>query len=223
MRKAILYKEFLKSRWALLGIVVVFACYMGYMFLNVSKSAQINGLASIWTYIITKDSAIFEDFRFFPLVAGIVLAAVQFIPETSHKRLKLTLHLPYPQGRMVALMYGFGIVCLVAIFALAALSFGLFMKGLVARELVWKIVLTTITWFLCGIAGYIWASAICLEPTWKMRILLAILLAGVVGVCFLSPVAESYNRFLPILAVFILMGQSLVFHSVARFKEGLQD
>jgi len=223
MRRSILYKEFLKTKWALVGIVAVFAVYLAYLFLNISKSAEINGLASIWSYMIVKDSAIFENFKLFPLIAGILLSATQFIPEASHKRLKLTLHLPYPQGRMIALMYCYGILALCVIFALTALAIALFMSGLVAKELVIRIILTSLVWFICGIAGYLWTTAICLEPTWKMRILLLVLLAGVVGVCFLSPIAESYNKFLPWLAIFVLMGQFLIFYSVSRFKEGLQD
>jgi len=223
MKKAIIYKEFLKTKWVLLGIVLVFAAYLGYLFLTISKSAQINGLESIWTYMISKSAVLFDGFRFFPLAAGIVLAAAQFVPEASHKRLKLTLHLPYPQGKMIALMYCFGLVALLLIFALSAIAIAVFMSKIVVKELILSILLSIIPWFLAGFAGYLWTSAICLEPTWKMRILLAVLLAGVAGVCFLSPMAEAYNKFLPYLAIFILLAQSLIFYAVSRFKEGLQD
>jgi len=223
MKKAIIYKEFLKTKWVLLCIVLVFAAYLGYLFLNISKSAEVNGLGSIWSYMIAKDSPLFENFRLFPLLAGVVLAIAQFIPEASHKRIKLTLHLPYPQGKMIALMYGFGLLALTVIYALSACAIGAFMSGIVARELVWRIILTALVWFIAGYAGYLWTSAICLEPTWKMRVLLLLLMAGVVGVCFLSPLAESYNRFLPVLAVFVLLGQTLIYYVVSRFKEGLQD
>jgi hypothetical protein len=40
---------------------------------------------------------------------------------------------------------------------------------------------------------------------------------------FLSNVPESYNGFLPWLIAYVFAGQVLIYHSIARFKEGMQD
>ena len=69
----------------------------------------------------------------------------------------------------------------------------------------------------------IWVSAVCLEPAWKMRSVLILLLAVLLYLLYLSSVPESYNGFFPWLALYVLGGQTLIFHSIARFKEGRQD
>ena len=56
-----------------------------------------------------------------------------------------------------------------------------------------------------------------------MRVVVIVLLAALVRLLFLSGVPESYNGILPWLVLYVLCGQVLIFHSVARFKEGLQD
>ena len=38
------------------------------------------------------------------LIAGILMAIVQFVPEMQRKCLKLTLHLPYPELKMTGNM-----------------------------------------------------------------------------------------------------------------------
>ena len=92
-----------------------------------------------------------------------------------------------------------------------------------AGELVGRILRTAAVWYLAGFAAYIWIAAVCLEPTWGMRVALLLLLAGLVHLLTLSSVPEAYNGILPWLCLYVLCGQLLIFHSVARFKEGLQD
>ena len=57
----------------------------------------------------------------------------------------------------------------------------------------------------------------------EMRTLLLVLLAGMAHLLFISPVPEAYNGFLPWLALYSIAGISMVFHGIARFKEGVQD
>jgi len=99
MKKAIIYKEFLKTKWVLLCIVLVFAAYLGYLFLNISKSAEVNGLGSIWSYMIAKDSPLFENFRLFPLLAGVVLAIASSFPRHPTSASSSPCISPIPRGR----------------------------------------------------------------------------------------------------------------------------
>ena len=46
-----------------------------------------------------KDAVFIDYMQFVPLLAGILAALVQFMPEMQRKCLKLTLHLPCPQQR----------------------------------------------------------------------------------------------------------------------------
>ena len=99
MNRMILYKEWLKTRWVLLGIVLVMAAITFYCFLNLTKVVQIRGAEILWETLVSKETVLTEIFRFVPAVAAALLALSQWLPEMQHKRLKLTLHLPYPQGK----------------------------------------------------------------------------------------------------------------------------
>jgi len=223
MNRMILYKEWLKTRWFLLAAFLVLAAGTFYMGLSLSKTVQFNGADKLWEVLVSKETVLLETLKYLPLAVGGLLAVVQFFPETARKRLKLTLHLPYPQGRMMAMMYGYGLAALTILFLLQVTVLTVSLRHYFVTELVVRIMVTAAVWYLAGYAAYIWVAAVCLEPTWRMRVVVIVLLAALVRLLFLSGVPESYNGILPWLVLYVLCGQVLIFHSVARFKEGLQD
>lgn len=223
MNKMILYKEWLKTRWVLLGIVLVFAAVTFYCFLNLTKVVEIRGGGLLWEAMVEKDALLVDIFRYLPAVAGAFLALAQFVPEVQHKRLKLTLHLPYPQKRMLLVMVAFGLLILTVLYALQAGVSAFLLAQWVPVELVSRVFRTTLVWYLAGWAAYLFTSALCLEPTWKTRVLVLMVASAFLYLLFLSGVPEAYNGFLPWLVAYTLLSGVLLFHGVARFKEGAQD
>ena len=223
MNKMILYKEWLKTRWVLLGFVLVFASVTFYCFLNLTKVVEIRGGGLLWEAMVEKDALLVDIFRYLPAVAGAFLALAQFVPEVQHKRLKLTLHLPYPQKRMLLVMVAFGLLILTVLYALQAGVSAFLLAQWVPVELVSRVFRTTLVWYLAGWAAYLFTSALCLEPTWKTRVLVLMVASAFLYLLFLSGVPEAYNGFLPWLVAYTLLSGVLLFHGVARFKEGAQD
>ena len=117
----------------------------------------------------------------------------------------------------------YGLAVLAVIFALQALVSALILKQWVVWELVARILRTMAVWYLAGWAGYLFAAAVCLEPTWRMRAVLLVLAAGFVALLFKSEVPEAYNGFFPVLLLYVVLSVSLLYYGVARFKEGKQD
>ncbi len=218
----IIYKEWIKTRWLILGIAVVMAGMLFYSFLNLSKVVEFRGAEILWSTLVGKDTVLLEIFRYAPAACGVLLALAQFLPEVQQKRLKLTLHLPVKEGVMIGSMVGYGLVILCLFCALHAIICAAFLSKWLPAELVSRIVITMLVWYLAGWAVYIWTSAICLEPTWRMRIVLVAVLVALMGLFFLSPVPEAYNSFLPWLCLYTLASAILIFGSIARFKEGVQ-
>ncbi len=223
MNKMILYKEWLKTRWVLLGIALVTAALTAYCFLNLTKVVQIRGAELLWGALVHKETVLTEILRFVPAIAGALLALSQWIPEIQRKRLKLTLHLPYSQTGMLAMITVYGLVALTVLFGLQALASAWAMGTWVPAELVTRILRTMAVWYLAGWAAYLFTSALCLEPTWRMRVVVLLVAAGVLRLMFLSGVPEAYNGFFPWMFVYVLLSGGLLFSGVARFKEGLQD
>lgn len=195
----------------------------GYSMLRVGRTIDMKGIDHLWMVMVLKDAIFIDLLQFVPLLIGILLAAVQFFPEMQRKCLKLTLHLPYSQKRMVLLMLAYGVCVLVISFALSIILMGVYLPQHFTGELVQRILLSAAPWFLAGFSGYLLVSWVCLEPTWKRRVLNMIIAALIIRVYFLAPGAEAYNSFLPWLALYTLLIASLSWISVVRFKAGKQD
>mgnify|MGYP000009507840 FL=1 len=220
---AIFYKEWIKTRWYLLLALVVTVGFAGYSMLRINRVVTLKGVEHVWEVMLQRDAVFVDLLQYIPLLAGILLAVVQFVPEMHRKCLKLTLHLPYSQLRMVMLMLLYGLLVLLVCFGFNYVLMGFYLQGILASELVRHILLTAAPWYLAGIAGYLLVSWICLEPSWKRRIFNLIVAVLVLRIFFLSTTPEAYNGFLPWLAVCTLLTGTFSWLSIVRFKEGKQD
>lgn len=219
----IYYKEWIKTRWFLLLLFLSTNGFAGYAFLRIFRVVELKGAAHLWEVGIIKDSVFIEStMQFVPLIAGILLAIVQFAPEMYHKCLKLTLHLPCSHSKMIFSMLKFGLLAVISCFFvnLLILFFGL--QQVFAHELYWHIILTALPWFLAGIAAYLLTSWVVLEPSWLYRILFIAISMMLIRIYFISPYPEAYNGFLPYLTVFTFLLGSLSWISVSHFKKGKQ-
>nr|WP_320058717.1 hypothetical protein [uncultured Bacteroides sp.] len=223
MFKAIFYKEWIKTRWYLLLAVATTLGFAGYSMLRISRVVDLKGAEHVWEVMLSRDAIFIDVLQYIPLLVGMLLAVVQFVPEMQRKCLKLTLHLPYSQLRMVGAMLLYGLLVLSLCFAANFFLMGLYLQGVMAPELEQHILLTAAPWYLAGITAYLLVSWICLEPTWKRRIINLVMSVLLLRIFFLSVTPEAYNQFLPWLLIYTLLTASLSWLSVSRFKIGKQD
>ncbi len=223
MKKAIFYKEWIKTRlcfWLLLGGTMAFVAYC---LLQLQRVIGFKGVGHLWEILLSRDVVFIDALTYVPAAAGLLLGLAQFVPEMQQKRLKLTLHLPFPRQRMIFLMLGAGLAQLGAIFALNLLCLWVYLQNILAPELIGRILLTALPWYLCGITAYLLTAWVCLEPTWRRRIIDLLMAAGIVRIFFLTTAPQAYDGFLPGMLVFTLALLVLPQLSVARFKAGKQD
>lgn len=220
---AIFYKEWIKTRWYFLLAVVVTLGFSGYCMLRLNRVIELKGIQHVWEVMLQRDAIFIDMLQFIPLLAGILMAVVQFVPEMQRKCLKLTLHLPYPELKMVGTMLLAGLFLLFICFAANLLLMDLYLRDAFASELKAHILLTALPWYLAGISGYLLVSWICLEPAWKYRVFNLVIAVLLLRIFFLSSTPEAYNRFLPWLTVCTLLTASFSWLSVLRFKAGKQD
>lgn len=223
MIQAIFYKEWLKTRWYLLPATLFIMGISGYAMLRIHRGISIQGADHLWTAMVLKNAIFVDLLQFIPLLAGLLMAIVQFAPEMHRKSLKLTLHLPYSQLSITATMLAYGLLTLTAVYTLPLLGMCAFLSQHFPVQLVRHIMLSTAPWWLAGLSGYLLASWVTLEPTWKRRVANMAIAALVLRIYFLAPGPEAYNAFLPWLAVYTLLSASLTWISVTRFKAGRQD
>ncbi len=222
MIRALFFKEWIKSRWALLVISGVFTLLLGYIFLSVSRDIRVTGYGEVWEMIVQKGTTHIDLLQFFPLLAGIGLALMQYIPEIINKRLKLTLHLPLPEYQTMMAMLLFGIIYLSALFMIVYIVINQGLQVYFTKEVArWNLEALT-PWLWSGLAGYLFTAWICIEPVWKQRVLNGIIGISCLSLFYFKSIPGAYAPFLPWLVVLIIISSCFSMYSLIRFKEGKQ-
>lgn len=224
MYSAIIFKEWLKTRRMFFIALAAAMLIAVYVILATKSVIAEHGIISLWMSMILKDMSFVEIVTYLPLAIGVAIGVAQMVPEVSQKRLKLTLHLPCPQFRLVAMMLAAGLLELLVIYSLQLATILIYDSTILHPELVGRVALTMLPWYLAGFVGYLFVTAICLEGTWFMRILLGLTAIAVLLVMFLnSAYMAPYNPMIITIIAFTLIISVLSFGSVTRFKEGHQD
>lgn len=223
MEKALIFKEWVKTRKVFFICLAFAVCVTLYAVLMMKRLIELKGVEHLWLIMLLKDNTFIDIIKYVPMVVGLAVGVAQMAPEMAQKRLKLTLHLPYPQMKLVGLMLLTGLMELLVIYLVQGVIIAVFDSTVIPSELVSRIMLTTLPWFFAGFTAYLFVTAICLEGTWRRRVIMALLGIAVLMVYFLQPVPEAYNGMLFLLIVVTLLLSLLSFGSIVRFKEGRQD
>ena len=223
MWKAIVYKEWIKTRRYLFAALLLTAGFAGYGLLRLYRAVELMGAGHIWEVMVTRNAVFIDPIKFVPLLAGPLLAVVQSVPEMQRKCLKLTLHLPVPALATLGAMLAFGLAALSVLFGIGVAIVGLGPLPVIARELAGNILCTALPWFLAGMAAYLLGAWVILEPTWRLRAVNILMSLLVLRLFFLGEVPHAYDGFLPLLALLTACTASLSWISVVRFMAGRQD
>ncbi len=222
MTKAILYKEWIKVRWLLLLVAMIYVATAIFTLVKMNRSFRFAGAVHLWDMIIQKDLVLIEYVKFLPLIGGVLIALGQFVPEMLKRRFKLTLHLPMPHLKSVWAMLLFGLGSLIFINLCVTLVVTGVIHFKVAPEMLWAWSQALTPALLAGLTGYLLTTWICIEPVWLQRVLNGAVAIIVIYLHFLSVPSGGYRFFLPVLIVVDSLSGLFVFYSVARFRQGVQ-
>lgn len=212
MYKAILYKEWLKIRWIVLGSILAVLGFLIYIGLNVRQYFEMNDPINVWIYFIQKKVLYYSVLKYIPVFIAIVLAIVQFVPEMVKKRYRLFFHLPFSETKSLFYMSGIGLahILLIAIILLSGLAF----IGSIyfPMELTASSLFSILPWLLAGFASYLATSAIVLDPSWKYRVLFGLFFTPFIQSLFLE---SGYYEYKYSIGVYFLI--SLLFGIIILF------
>lgn len=223
MEKAIFYKEWIKVRRLFPLAVLALAGFTAYVLLRIGRMYTFDGAASVWIRVLERQDILIDDIKYLPACVGLLVGLAQFLPEIQHKRLKLTLHLPYPRRAMILRMLGFGIGLTAGLFLLQTALVAIYLQSILARELVARILLTALPWYAAGCTTYLFTAWICIEPSSRRRLFDLLIAAGVVRLFFLPGMPRSYDTLLPWIAAMIACALFFPLYSTDRFRRGCQD
>lgn len=220
--KALSYKEWMKTRKLVGGWILLLAAVSVYAYIDLTYTIRMNEAVNVWFGILFQGTSESALLMYLLPLAGISLAIVQFVPEMTQKRFKLTLHLPASESRLVSsmLLFGYGVLGVLYLCCLVFLS--LLVSRVLSLEGVSMMLSQVLPWTAAGLAGYGFTAWICIEPCWKQRAMNMLMAAGLLSVCFVSVYPEAYAGFGWGMAVLVAASFVFPFYSCIRFKQGVQ-
>jgi len=81
MFKYIAYKEWLKTRYAILILALIASSQIVYLFVKLARSLRVAGHEHIWDVVVNRDVFLMPSLKYLPLFVAIILALAQYIPE----------------------------------------------------------------------------------------------------------------------------------------------
>ena len=152
--------------------------------------------------------------------SGLGLAIAQYVPEITSKIIKLTFHLPINENKILLQMLGFGIVILMACYAIMFLMFSGFSNQYFAKEIVNAAVISVTPWFLAGFTTYFLASLVITEAIWKYRIAYAAIAYTFILLYLEYSAAGGYAPINLKLSILTLIASISILFSAYRFRKG---
>lgn len=222
MWKAMIYKEWLKTRWFIVGLLGVGVVLLAYVFISLGKVYRLLGMAEVWDVIINRHQGLFSELSYYPLAFGVLMALAQFVPEMQKKRLKLTLHLPLPQQKAFFSMQFYGAVVILGSFILQLVVFYAYCSIYFPIEITHNTMFSLLPWYSAGLTIYVFTALICIEPLWTRRIVYAILAFAVVYISYVSNYPGAYEKIWWLFLLIPIYVFIFPWLSVQRFKIGVQ-
>ena len=220
MYKAIFYKEWLKTRWALLLFLILGIAVLTNIFLRVRYNINFMEAHDYWYRILIQGVNYAGSLKYIPLLAGLGLAIAQYFPETVNQRIKLTFHLPIRENKVLMIQHGFGLACLIAVYALYLIFFIAGSAIFFPSDIINMTLTTIMPWFLGGLATYSMVALILLEPLWLYRVLYAVIAYGFINQFFIRTVPLAYSGVMTGFALLAIITVIVILFSGYRFRKG---
>ena len=220
--KALSYKEWVKTRKFVFVVLLLLAAVTVYAYIDVTYSIRVNEAENVWYGFIFQGMSVSGLMMYLMPLSGIAMAIVQFVPEMTNKRLKLTLHLPAGETRLVSamLLFGYGVLLVLYLASMGLLS--LLVGRILPAEVICMMVSQLLPWAMAGLAGYGFTVWICVEPSWKQRLFNMLISLGLLAVFFVSLYPGTYSGFVWGMMLILISSFVFPFYSCVRFKQGIQ-
>ena len=203
MYKSVFFKEWLKIRWASMGLLIAFLLMLGYIYLNTSYYMRFIEPNGMWYNVIIRGMIFYGDwFVYLPLFAGLLIGVTQFIPEISSNRLKLALHLPMKENVMLLTMLSIGTIVLFVIFTITYLLLTIISLYFFPLEVLNSLIITSLPWYVAGFIAYWSVAMISIEILWKIRVALLIVFLGFTNFLFYL---SFYNTYANSIFAFVIL------------------
>ncbi len=222
MVQALVYKEWIKLRWFLLGLAVLSLLSCGNLFLYMRRLFEFRPAMTVWMTMIHDHRVLYAGIKYNAVIAGVVIAAVQFIPETTKRRLRLLFHLPVPQATAIYMMVGIGLLCTAVLAMIDLACLVATIHRYFPAEVVRSATATSAAWWLAGLIAYVGTALVLLEPAWWRKIAYGATAYFFVSLLMKGKSYELYNAVLWRYALLLLLFLLAIHLPAYRVKRGIR-
>lgn len=164
MLKALIYKEFLKTKniifiFLIMLIMVIFKTY-----LDAKNAFEYNDGVNVVLFIAQKHVFDFNYLDFICPIFAILLAVYQFYKEVNDAKIRLHLHLPLSYIKLISFLIFSGIVFLGVIFILVTIGYYFILNHFYPPQIFNAVLSKLIPIFLLSLLCYICVMISFLEP-----------------------------------------------------------
>lgn len=216
--KPIFFKEFLKIRWLWVTLLAFNALLMAFIYIETRQLFVLDHAEMVWYRVMQLNERHYHHLKYAPAFTGLLLAAIQYLPEMTGERLRLSLHLPVlPHHLIMAhVMVGLTAVGMIAILDLTTLALitARFFPGESVVIALW----TALPWSMAGLTAYLGVTLALLEPSYRLKLFNLAVAAGVAGLFLFPAEPGGYTYLLYKLALPMLLLVPAVLLPAYRFR-----
>ena len=203
-------KEFYKIRWLMLMVILANAAVCIYVFIQTRRLFILDHPEVVWYRVLHLGQINYNDFKYVPLITGILIAFIQYLPEMWQQRMRLSLHLPAPIQTIVFMHVGIGLAAYCLAMVPNAVTLGWVTLRYFPQETLDTVFITVLPWFLAGTAAYLGGTLVLLEPNMKLKIFNTIITAGAAGLYLQWAGPGQYEQ----IVLLFMLPMGLLFFSV---------
>lgn len=211
----------MKAKRCIAMVLFVSVLISVYSYINLRYEIRINEAVNIWYAVIFQGKSLTPLMMYVLPLSAIMVSIVQFTPEMTDKRLKLTLHLPAKEINIMISMLLYGYATLLILYTTTFFLIFFLMLSLFSLDIVIGSMAQISVWMTAGFISYGLTSWIVLEPKWKYRIFNICIAIAMISVLYINTLPFGYSDFKSGLMTTIVVSFFFPVYSCIRFKEGI--
>ncbi len=223
MIRHLFYKEWIKTRWAFFASLAVGAAVIFYIFTMAENRMTMLGAKSYMLSVLydVPPRIYYSWLKYLPLLGAVCIGMAQYVPETKNRRIRLTMHLPADNRRLISWMALFGIM-LVTVMNMLLFAFFEYENRLhFPAEITAPVTATVINWFLAAYTAYNYIGMTAMEPNGYRRLIYALTGLILLSLFYNDVDFHGANRGATwFLALIALLSCPLVLFSTYRLNKG---
>lgn len=188
--------------------------------MDLNHAFKIHGAVKYWNNIIAYQIFFFQLLKYIPVIGGLVIAILQFLPESLNKRYRLSFHLPINEQKLLLYMLFIGGAAIVLIDLLTIGGYACISSIFFPAEIVKISMASMVPWFLAGLITYLGTATVVTEPNWVQRVVFGITTYFCINLLLQEGGFAQYNHILGYYIAILLLYTITILFPGHRLRKG---